>query len=125
MVALNVQCSMFNGESSLQLPAWWIVVTTARARLGVVIVGHGVLVGLCLGSPRKRCTLHGSRDVVTGLVVHLRLHVGQLEVVGVLVPLAIDGGVERSDNTEVRSALPLATEGTQERCPLGLRRFPD
>ena len=33
MVALNVQCSMFNGESSLQLPAWGIV-TTARWCLG-------------------------------------------------------------------------------------------
>ena len=35
----------------LQFPARSIVVTAARARLGVVIVGHGVLVGLSLGGP--------------------------------------------------------------------------
>ena len=29
MVALNVQCSMFNGESALQLSAWWIAATAA------------------------------------------------------------------------------------------------
>lgn len=33
MVALNVQCSMFNGESSLQLSAS----RTAAVRLGVVV----------------------------------------------------------------------------------------
>ena len=29
MVALNVQCSMFNGESSLKFPAWRVVATAA------------------------------------------------------------------------------------------------
>ena len=40
MVALNVQCSMFNGESSLQLPASRtaaLVATLASATLGDVL----------------------------------------------------------------------------------------
>ena len=46
MVALNVQCSMFNGESSLQFSAWWIVatatvvVTASAGSLG--FLGHDV-----------------------------------------------------------------------------------
>ena len=47
MVALNVQCSMFNGESSLQLPASRtaaLVATLASATLGDVLLAR------CCGS---------------------------------------------------------------------------
>ena len=38
MVALNVQCSMFNGESSFQFSAWRVVAATlASATLGDVL----------------------------------------------------------------------------------------
>ena len=43
MVALNVQCSMFNGESSLQLPASRtaaLVATLASATLGDVLLAR-------------------------------------------------------------------------------------
>ena len=50
MVALNVQCSMFNGESSLQLSAWRIV--AARATLVVAALGD-VLLARCSGSSRR------------------------------------------------------------------------
>ena len=53
MVALNVQCSMFNGESSLQLPASRtaaLVATLASATLGDVLLtrcsGSGLRVNL-------------------------------------------------------------------------------
>ena len=41
MVALNVQCSMFNGESLFQLP--WRVVVTAATIASVVITATGCL----------------------------------------------------------------------------------
>ena len=47
MVALNVQCSMFNGESSLQLSAWRVVVA---ARTLVVATLGDVLFARCSGS---------------------------------------------------------------------------
>ena len=40
MVALNVQCSMFNGESPLQLPAWWDSSNVKRER--AVGDGYGI-----------------------------------------------------------------------------------
>ena len=52
MVALNVQCSMFNGESSLQLSAWRVIIaaTLASATLGDVLLarcsGSGLRVNL-------------------------------------------------------------------------------
>ena len=46
MVALNVQCSMFNGESSLQLPASR---TAVAATLVVATLGD-VLFARCSGS---------------------------------------------------------------------------
>ena len=56
MVALNVQCSMFNGESLLQLPWIATAATIAAASItasggALVIVGHGILVGFLLSSP--------------------------------------------------------------------------
>ena len=45
MVALNVQCSMFNGESSLQLPARSVIAAT----LVVATLGD-VLFARCSGS---------------------------------------------------------------------------
>ena len=55
MVALNVQCSMFNGESSLKFPAWRIVVV-AVATLVVATLGD-VLLARCSGSS-LRVNLH-------------------------------------------------------------------
>ena len=54
MVALNVQCSMFNGESSLQLSAWRVVVAAAaiRATIAALVVATlgDVLLTRCSGS---------------------------------------------------------------------------
>ena len=47
MVALNVQCSMFNGESPLQLPARSIAATLVVATLGDVLLAR--CSGSCLG----------------------------------------------------------------------------
>ena len=49
MVALNVQCSMFNGELSLQFSAWRVVVTALARAVGVATLGD-VLFARCSGS---------------------------------------------------------------------------
>ena len=51
MVALNVQCSMFNGESSLQLPASRTA-ALVTATLVVATLGD-VLLARCSGSSRR------------------------------------------------------------------------
>ena len=56
MVALNVQCSMFNGESLLQFPRIATTAAIAAASItasggALVVVGHGVLVGFLFCSP--------------------------------------------------------------------------
>ena len=58
----------------------------------------------------------GRKNVVAGLVIDFRLHVRQAQVVSVRVPATIYGWVQLTEHSQVRSALPLATEGTQERC---------
>ena len=49
MVALNVQCSMFNGESSLQLPRRVVAAAVVAAALVVATLGDVLLAG-CSGS---------------------------------------------------------------------------
>ena len=60
---------------------------------------------------RCREDYESSGDVVARLVVHLGLHVGQLEVVGVLVPLAVDGGVELAQHAQVNDVTLLDAVG--------------
>ena len=50
MVALNVQCSMFNGESLLQLPRRVVVAAAVRAAARVVATLGDVLLTRCSGS---------------------------------------------------------------------------
>ena len=57
----------------------------------------------------------GRKNVVASLVIDFRLHVLEAQVVGVRVPLAIHRRIQLTQDTQVRSAMPLATEGTQER----------
>ena len=90
MVALNVQCSMFNGESLLKLP-WRVVATAAR---------------LCRLLPT------GRKNVVASLVIDFRLHVRQAQVVCVGVPATIHRRVQLAEHTQVRSALPLSPLGS-------------
>ena len=56
MVALNVQCSMFNGESPLQLPRRVVAAATVAALVVVATLGD-VLLTRCSGS-RLRVNLH-------------------------------------------------------------------
>ena len=105
MVALNVKCSMFNGELLLQLPrcsaATVAAIVVAASGGALVIVGHGVLVRLCLGGPRQLCTTDGSSDVVASLVVHFRLHVLEAQVLRVGVPATIYGWVQLAQNSQI------------------------
>ena len=57
----------------------------------------------------------GRKNVVACLVVHFRLHVLEAQVLSVGVPATIHRRIQLTQDTQVRSALPLATEGTQER----------
>ena len=57
----------------------------------------------------------GRKNVVASLVIDFRLHVLEAQVVGVRVPATIHRRIQLTQDTQVRSALPLATEGTQER----------
>ena len=50
----------------------------------------------------------GRKNVVASLVVHFRLHVRQAQVVCVRVPATIHRRVQLTQNSQVRSALPLA-----------------
>ena len=56
----------------------------------------------------------GRKNVVASLVIDFRLHVRQAQVVSVRVPLTIYGRIQLTQNSQVRSVLPLFTEGTQE-----------
>ena len=119
----NVQCSMFNGLR-FQPPASVLtataLLTAALLRAAafaalVVRVADAVLVRLGLSSPTELCALDGCCDVVASLVVHFRLHVLEAQLVRIGAPATVHSGVELSEHAQVRSALPLATEGTQER----------
>ena len=116
-VSLSVQ-SVKSVVLLFQLPLIATATTIAAAIVAALIlrIVNGVLVRFLLGRPRQLCATDGSGYVVASLVIDFRLHVLEAQVVGVRVPLAIHGRIQLTQDTQVRSAMPLATEGTQERC---------